>query len=51
MAGKTYDHIVRNAEEFEHYRKYIAENPVRAELRSGFKLGVHGWTKNKYAQE
>ena len=34
--GETYDHIVRNAAEFEHYRRYIAENPVKAGLRSGF---------------
>ncbi len=34
--GETYDHIVRNEVEFEHYRKYIAENPSKAGLRSGF---------------
>jgi putative transposase len=28
-----FDHLVRSAEQFEHFRKYIAENPVRAGLR------------------
>lgn len=34
--GETHDHIVRDAAEFAHYQKYIAENPRRAGLRSGF---------------
>ncbi|MBI2190870.1 MAG: transposase [Planctomycetes bacterium] len=31
---ESYDHIVRDEEEFIHYRRYIAENPIRANLRS-----------------
>ena len=33
--GESYDRLVRDLEEFEHYRKYIAENPVMAGLREG----------------
>ena len=36
--GETYDHIVRSENEFEHYRRYIAENPRRAGLSDGFVL-------------
>jgi len=28
--GETYDHIVRSSGQFEHYRRYIAENPAKA---------------------
>jgi len=31
----AFDHLVRSVEEFEHYRSYIAENPIRARLRPG----------------
>jgi hypothetical protein len=31
----SFDHLVRSADEFEGYRGYIAENPVRARLLSG----------------
>jgi type I restriction enzyme R subunit len=37
-----FDHLVRSLEQFEHLRKYIAENPHRANLRPG--EYVH-WTK------
>ena len=30
-----YDHIVRDEEEFEHYRRYIADNPKMAGLKGG----------------
>jgi REP element-mobilizing transposase RayT len=30
--GETYDHIVRSREQFEHYQRYIRENPVKAKL-------------------
>ena len=30
-----FDHLVRSAENFEHYRRYIADNPVRARLGPG----------------
>jgi REP-associated tyrosine transposase len=33
--GESYDHLVRSAAQMEHYRKYIAENPLKARLRSG----------------
>jgi type I restriction enzyme R subunit len=31
----AFDHLVRSPEEFEHLRRYIAENPIRARLSSG----------------
>ena len=31
--AETYDHIVRSEAQFHHYRKYIAENPLKARLR------------------
>ena len=31
----SYDHIVRNETELNAYRKYMAENPVKARLREG----------------
>lgn len=33
---ETYDHIVRFETQFRHYRRYIAENPVKARLRPHF---------------
>ena len=30
-----FDHLVRSPEQFEHYRRYIANNPGRANLREG----------------
>jgi REP-associated tyrosine transposase len=30
----AFDHLVRSVEEFEHYRNYIADNPIRARLSS-----------------
>ena len=30
-----FDHLVRSPEQFVHYRRYIAENPVRVGLRDG----------------
>jgi type I restriction enzyme R subunit len=33
--GESYDHIVRSEAQFEHFRTYIAENPVKAKLREG----------------
>lgn len=30
-----FDHLVRNPEQFEHYRRYIANNPIKARLKSG----------------
>lgn len=32
---EAFDHLVRSAEDFEHCRRYIADNPVRARLRPG----------------
>ena len=34
--GESYDHIVRGEAEFDQYRRYIAENPLKAGLRDGF---------------
>ena len=30
-----FDHLVRSPEQFEHYRRYIANNPIKARLKSG----------------
>jgi type I restriction enzyme R subunit len=30
-----FDHLVRSIEQFEHFRRYIADNPARADLRPG----------------
>jgi type I restriction enzyme R subunit len=30
-----FDHLVRSPEHFEYYRRYIAENPIKAHLRPG----------------
>jgi len=30
--AETYDHIVRSEEQLAHYRRYIAENPIKAKL-------------------
>ena len=32
--AEPYDHIVRSAAQFQHYRRYIAQNPVLARLRA-----------------
>jgi putative transposase len=32
---ETFDHLVRTPEHFEHFRRYIAENPQQAKLSSG----------------
>ena len=31
--AEAYDHIVRSEEQFGHYRRYIANNPVKARLK------------------
>ncbi len=33
--AEPYDHIVRSEAQVEHYRRYIAENPLKARLREG----------------
>ena len=37
---EPYDHIVRSEAQLEHYRRYIAENPFKTGLRSGYRLGT-----------
>ena len=32
---EPYDHVVRSEEQLAHYRRYIAENPIKARLREG----------------
>lgn len=32
---ESFDHLVRSAEQFEYFRRYIAENPVKARLQPG----------------
>ena len=33
--SEIFDHIVRSEEQMEHYRRYIAENPIKARLQDG----------------
>ena len=37
---EPFDHVVRSGAQLEYFRSYIAENPAKAGLRSGFALGV-----------
>ena len=37
---EPYDHIVRSEAQLNHYRQYIAQNPLKAGLRSGYRLGT-----------
>lgn len=38
---ETYDHIVRSEQQWRHYRRYIAGNPIKAKLRPGeYAIGV-----------
>ncbi|WP_345738402.1 transposase [Prosthecobacter algae] len=36
---EPFDHIVRSESQLEHFRKYIAENPLKAGLKHGFVVG------------
>jgi putative transposase len=35
---EAFDHIVRSEEQLEHFRRYIASNPSKAKLKTGFVL-------------
>lgn len=37
---ETFDHIVRNPMQLEHFRKYIEDNPKKARLTRGFIVGM-----------
>lgn len=37
--AESFDHIVRSEAQFQHFRRYIAANPVKAGLRQGFVIG------------
>ena len=37
--AEPFDHIVRSEAQLEHFRRYIAENPVKAGLRAGYVVG------------
>ena len=37
--AEPFDHIVRSAAQLEHFRRYIAENPAKAGLRTGYVVG------------
>ena len=39
---EPFDHIVRSGEQLEHFRRYIAQNPIKAGLRNGYTLGIGG---------
>ena len=53
--GESYDHLVRNRQEFEKIRSYIEENPVRAGLvtqASDYRWSSAGWaTRGSPADE
>ena len=38
--AEPYDHIVRSEAQLEHFRSYIAKNPTKANLLSGFVMGM-----------
>ncbi len=38
--AEPFDHIVRSRAQLNHFRRYVAENPVKARLRAGFVLGI-----------
>ena len=38
--AEAFDHIVRSEKQLLHFRRYIAENPMKAGLRDGFVLGL-----------
>lgn len=40
--AEPFDHIVRSEAQLEHFRRYIAENPAKAHLRSGYVVGMGG---------
>ena len=40
--AEPFDHIVRSEAQLEHFRRYIAENPVKAGLRAGYVVGRGG---------
>ena len=37
---EPFDHIVRSGEQMEHFRRYIAQNPMKAGPRNGYTLGI-----------
>ncbi|RYD33226.1 MAG: hypothetical protein EOP85_20970 [Verrucomicrobiaceae bacterium] len=52
--AETFDHIVRSEAQLNHFRKYIAGNPEKAGLRSGYVLGLGdqvGLTAGEVLQE
>ena len=42
---EPFDHIVRSGEQLEHLRRYIAQNPIKAGLHSGYTLGIGACAK------
>lgn len=40
--AESFDHIVRSEAQLQHFRRYIAENPIKAGLAGGFVLGRAG---------
>jgi len=38
--AEGFDHVVRSEQQLNHFRRYIAENPVKAGLRDGWVLGI-----------
>lgn len=37
--AEAFDHIVRSEAQWEHFRRYIADNPAKAGLHDGYVLG------------
>jgi hypothetical protein len=44
---EPFDHIVRSEPQFEHFRRYIAENPTKAGLGAGFVVGMGGEVRER----
>ncbi|RME72814.1 MAG: hypothetical protein D6781_01615 [Verrucomicrobia bacterium] len=36
---ESFDHLVRSAKKLQHFRDYIAQNPGRASLKTGYRIG------------
>lgn len=49
--SEYFDHLVRSDAQYEKFRNYIAENPIQAGLRDGYRLGSGSLRLGKYFRE
>lgn len=47
---ESFDHIVRSVDQLEYFRTYIRENPTKARIHKGFRVG-HGRGVDAYSEE